>query len=722
MLRFFAVALLFVLCPVLTAENLIRNASFEADLGEWATIRYSRKDRDYLKAVPVKDSAVHGKKSLFFVNPDADTVELHGGELALKGGVPYTFSWYAKSSKPVKFRAAVVSENKKGDWSVLVSFKTITPEWKRYQYTFTPKEDGIYISRFIWGNWDGVANDASVWLDAIQLEEGKQVTEFKPQSDVEICAEMGRRVSIDKSPLDVTVKAVNYTAKTVQIPLEFFVKDTVFGKVGKRNCLNVTIPADSMVEQNFQVKPTRFGHMSLREKNQHCRTLHFASVPTPVRGPFHPAKTRMIGLEYDFSFGSHVHTKMDKAFVLREASVEDSVIFYRDCGVSMFRVGNLGMAFDWRFIETAPGVFSWEDIDKQAALARKHGIQLMTVLGNMFYLRDRNGKKRHWSRVPKFIIENGKLYENPRQKRWAGVLPDHGDWKRYAAAFASRNKGKIAAYEITNEPNIVIPAENYVEYVKIAAGEIRKYDPSAMVIGGCLTADYDGKLGHYLNLLNSSGALAMCDALSFHPYSSRLDSSSYSAMANISMLKQKTGGKTLWNSELYYLWDPPRKFFSKEQVLFTGMKPHHLFRRFCIDFGEGVMQSMPLSSEHLVMGDGDSRWEGRATFLGFHMIPAPMYAVYASGSALFTGCTPMGKLKTPAGVTAYHFRHRDGGEFTVCWKKEGVEKAELALPARLKVRDLFGNPVKNTGRFTLTQNPLIISLKKAEQSALRFTN
>ena len=151
-----------------------------------------------------------------------------------------------------------------------------------------------------------------------------------------------------------------------------------------------------------------------------------------------------------------------------------------------------------------------------------------------------------------------------------------------------------------------------------------------MVIGGCLTADYDGKLGHYLNLLNTSGALAMCDALSFHPYSSRLDSSSYSAMANISMLKQKTGGKTLWNSELYYLWDPPRKFFSKEQVLFTGMKPHHLFRRFCIDFGEGVMQSMPLSSEHLVMGDGDSKWEGRATFLGFHMIPAPMYAVYAS--------------------------------------------------------------------------------------------
>ena len=230
--RSFAVVLLFVLsCPVWAAGNLIRNASFEADLGEWATIRYSRQDKSYLKAVPVQDSAVHGKKSLLFSNPDGDTVELHGGELALKGGVPYTFSWYAKSTRPVKFRAAVVSENKKGNWSVLVSFKTITPEWKRYQYTFTPKEDGIYISRFIWGHWDGIPNDASVWLDAIQLEEGKKATEFKPQSDVEVFAEMGRRVAVDKSPLDVTVKAVNYTAKAAQIPLEFFVKDTVFGRI-----------------------------------------------------------------------------------------------------------------------------------------------------------------------------------------------------------------------------------------------------------------------------------------------------------------------------------------------------------------------------------------------------------------------------------------------------------------------------------------------------------
>lgn len=707
----------------LSGEPFLRNASFELGTEDWKLVRFAQKESSFRKGVPDRKYKIHGRQSLRIDNPDADTIELTSRLLSLRKGRTYTFSWYARSDRPLLLRGAMISQCD-SRWYVETSHVTVTSAWQRFHCTFQVQEDSDYLPRFTWGNWGGKANSATLWIDAVQLEESAYPTSFQWRNrEWEASATLNSRLSIEKEALTLTVKAVNYTSKDQEVPFHFVLEDTVFPEHSiSLPETRLHLPANSVQKRILTIRPQRFGHMRLREKNGLCTTLPFAVIPRRETRQFPLRTTHHTGLEYDFSCRTHDQTNLLHSICLPGSSVKESLSFCRNAGISLLRVGNLGTAFSWKNMEKSPGVFDWEEIDRQIFLAEAQGFRLMVVFGNMLYLRDRGGKKRSWSRLPDFIIRNGELYRNPKQPRWDGVLPSHSDWKRYASAFAAHCKGRIAAYEITNEPNIVIPAEHYVEYVKLAAEEIRREDPEALVIGGCLTADYDGKLGHYLSLLKSSGALAQCDALSFHPYSSRLDTSKTTAASNIRFLREKSGGKTLWNSELYYLWDPPEaKDFSREVLLFSGMQPHHLFRRFTIDFGEGVMQSIPLSVRHILDSDGDrENWKGSPVFLTDEAIPNAMYAAYASASALYTGSRNGKKVKTPSGVTCYRFRHRDGSHFAVCWKKFPQETVHVYLPSVLRVLDIFGNEVPHRGSFSLSENPLILNLPDDSSFPIRF--
>ena len=150
------------------------------------------------------------------------------------------------------------------------------------------------------------------------------------------------------------------------------------------------------------------------------------------------------------------------------------------------------------------------------------------------------------------------------------------------------------------------------------------------------------------------------------------------------------------------------------------MKPHHLFRRFCIDFGEGLMLSIPLAKDHILTADGETKWEGSPTFLPTILVPNAMYASYASASALFTGCVPKGKIKTPVDATAYHFQHRNGLFFTVCWQKEGANPVQALFSKDTEVTDFFGNRVMHSGKLDLNQNPFVIYHPKGKRIGIRF--
>ena len=92
----------------------------------------------------------------------------------------------------------------------------------------------------------------------------------------------------------------------------------------------------------------------------------------------------------------------------------------------------------WPEIETARGVYDWTKLDKDVAQAETHHTQFLFTLG---------GTPRWATSAP----------ETTRSYVGFTVVPDSiQDWKDFLRAVATRYKGLIGAYEVWNEPDLLI--------------------------------------------------------------------------------------------------------------------------------------------------------------------------------------------------------------------------------------------------------------------------
>jgi GH35 family endo-1,4-beta-xylanase len=137
-------------------------------------------------------------------------------------------------------------------------------------------------------------------------------------------------------------------------------------------------------------------------------------------------------------------------------------------------VKTVRLMIPWVFVEPVPGQFYWSDVDKtvNAALA-----QNMSILAFI-------------SATPTWAVAVGALPISGRPASSAA----YGD---FAAQVASRYKGKIAAYEIWNEPNgsmFFSPSPDpaaYTDLLKAAYPKIKAIDPAVPVISAGLGAVTD---------------------------------------------------------------------------------------------------------------------------------------------------------------------------------------------------------------------------------------
>jgi|SRR5581483_8966539 len=132
--------------------------------------------------------------------------------------------------------------------------------------------------------------------------------------------------------------------------------------------------------------------------------------------------------------------------------------------------------FEWRNIEKAgKGQFEWTEPDRVVGAVDGAGLKLVA----------RVDESPAWSRSVQVYPDDGP--------------PDHlSDWTDYLTAFASRYKGRIAAYEIWNEPNLMREwgdeppdASAYVTMLKASYAAIKAVDPSALVITAGLSPTTD---------------------------------------------------------------------------------------------------------------------------------------------------------------------------------------------------------------------------------------
>ncbi len=168
--------------------------------------------------------------------------------------------------------------------------------------------------------------------------------------------------------------------------------------------------------------------------------------------------------------------------------------------------GWLKQQFGWRDISNVRGDYAWDRTDRIVEIAEQLGLKLLIRLD----------RQPQWAQAdPSTLLGNAP----------PGNLADLGD---FCGAVAARYKGRIAAYEVWNEPNLARewggqppdPAA-YVALLKICYLAIKQADPEATVISAGLaptgnddeTAMRDDK---FFQAMYAAGAASYFDVLGAH--------------------------------------------------------------------------------------------------------------------------------------------------------------------------------------------------------------
>jgi hypothetical protein len=173
----------------------------------------------------------------------------------------------------------------------------------------------------------------------------------------------------------------------------------------------------------------------------------------------------------------------------------------------------------WESIEPQPGAFDWSAADAVVAANEAAGLPLLAVLiGTPGWAGPAAGAP-------------------PRGLEVAPILPDGtigpgNHWAGFVHALASRYRGRIAAYEIWNEPNRPdfwsgTPSE-YYRLLSVAMASIRHADPAARVVFGGLDGYRDPSF--FEQVLDAAmaddappGRRGAFDVLAWHAYHRPLD-------------------------------------------------------------------------------------------------------------------------------------------------------------------------------------------------------
>jgi putative glycosyl hydrolase len=199
----------------------------------------------------------------------------------------------------------------------------------------------------------------------------------------------------------------------------------------------------------------------------------------------------------------------------------------------------------WGAIETASGKYDWSGLDNWVAQAQAHGVDLTYVILNT----------PTWAST------------RPRQRCTRGPLgcaapPKLPAWEEFITALSKRYRGKIANYELWNEPN----AEGYwtgspgemAKLASIAYPIIKANDPGATVLSPSPSSTgwpttYDSWLDAYFS--SSGGRYA--DVIAWHGYCGRSNAPTLAPellveqISNVRRVMAKHGLEhlPLWNTE-----------------------------------------------------------------------------------------------------------------------------------------------------------------------------
>ncbi len=170
-------------------------------------------------------------------------------------------------------------------------------------------------------------------------------------------------------------------------------------------------------------------------------------------------------------------------------------------------VGWIKQQIDWNSIEYARGLYRWGEIDHLVAEAQAHGLKML------------------------FSVARAPGFSRPEPVEEDGPPSDFSIFRDFMHALSSRYRGRVAAYELWNEPNLRrewrgfdLSADKFVELVKAGAEGVRAGDPGAIIISGApAVTGIDDQINAiddrvFLRSMIAAGVGDVVDAIGVHPY------------------------------------------------------------------------------------------------------------------------------------------------------------------------------------------------------------
>lgn len=472
--------------------NLLSNASFEVGaLHPWRASNMTLR--------PDPKTKVHGFQSARFTA--SGTTVLTSGLFVARPGVPHTFSFYLRAGHEggeVRFGvysayvAGTEHERYAPRWRGIEEKGTLTTTWRRYTVSgaLPPSPGGYYFVRLAMQT----PTDTSIWVDAMQVEEGERATPFRPRRRWEagLATERPFHVFHPDEPVRVQVSLFAEGDVPPTIPLTLTVRDLWEREVARRTI--------TMTPRSVGILPMN------RER----------ATPTTSPSAAKAAMEVLLRLplgSYRLSLVDAEGTMLDELVVsvlprftprgkatsmsIHVPATEEGVRLARLLGCGWVRILDASGVTHWDVVEPQPGQWTWERsnwLDEAINTYRRGGLH---ILGLLF-------------RSPLWASSGDTVNHPPK---------DLAAWRTYVRSVAEHFRGRIEAYEVWNEPYGFFEGREdlYVQMVRIAREEIRQADPDALIVAPCTYWQLEQIVKWTEDLLERD-LLSFTDVFSFHGY------------------------------------------------------------------------------------------------------------------------------------------------------------------------------------------------------------
>ena len=530
-------------------KNLVPNSSFECGTANWGGFTYGLSgwagNLYRLEGELDATTSQHGKHSLrISLSPKTEPVRYfdyfqparepirrvlaaNEGWIKVKPGVQLTLSAYLRGDTPGLVAQMIANE---APGHLLHHSVVVTAKWARYEFTFTPAASFLFIGVGLDLD-ESKRESGTLWLDAVQLEQGERASDYAPRAPVESFIETGVEgnifTNLDRGA-SLTIRAFNDTGRPQRFDAKLEWKDFF-------DHPPVTIARTIFAQPNGETTIT-FGKL-----NQGRRGFFRADWKTPsgtqsVRcAVIQPMEASATNSPFGFN---HAYPWQ---FLVRLAR-ESGIVWWRDWSAQ------------WQIVEPERGRFDFHQSDEQIHRVLELSNQVEVLLPF---------PSAKWSTTARpEVVARSAGSDNYLQARltMAFAPADFADFGRYAAEVVRRyghaSSHPVTTFQILNEPvytDYSLPEKfgyslnDYLRLLQTAARDLKAADPRCLVVGGISANLQSGLTREFV----SKGGLKFVDIFDLHiydrPHPIEQDEAAFKALEEL--MRKHGGPKPLWITE-----------------------------------------------------------------------------------------------------------------------------------------------------------------------------